>query len=318
MSVLSCPPVARFAAAVFQSAGARMARTGKQVRFPDIPGRTRPVRIPTTFGPVPATVYLPPAGTTAPPPAHVNLHGGGYVIRNPEQDDPLCRYVAAHAGVAVFNVDYPVAPRHPFPVPPKACYEVVRWISEHDTDLGVDGSRLTVGGQSAGGALAAAVARQARAAGGPHISLQVLHYPPLDIATSGKDKLRARNRPERPFLTPWMAEIFDTAYIPDRARRADPLASPAFGDNDRDLTGIAPALVITAELDLLRDEGARYAEALRRAGALREHRDVPGVDHGYDLLGGPEELVLESYDLIASHVLTETSGPATPSGPDAR
>ncbi|MCI2415824.1 alpha/beta hydrolase [Saccharopolyspora sp. K220] len=311
MSFLSWPPAARLAATAFQSL-AHLAKTGGQVRFPEIPGRTRSVRIPTGHGPVPATVYLPPDGTESPPAAHVNFHGGGFVIRNPEQDDPLCRYLAARAGVAVINVDYPVAPQHPFPMPPKACYEVVRWICEHGTDLGVDRCRVSVGGQSAGGALAAAVARQARDLGGPDISLQVLHYPPLDLATSGKDKLRARTRSERPFLKPWMAEIFDNAYTPEKAQRTDPLVSPALGENDRDLTGVAPALVITAELDLLRDEGVRYAESLRRDGVLREHRDIRGADHGYDLLGGADELVREMYDLIASHVIAASAKSSDP------
>lgn len=309
MSLLSFPPVARSAATAIQVLATWSGRAGQRRRFPEIPGRTRRVRIPTSHGPVPATLYLPPTGSDDPPPAHVNFHGGGFVIRSPEQDDPLCRYLAAHARVAVFNVDYPVAPRHPFPVPPRVCHQVVRWIAEHGGESGVDGTRLSVGGQSAGGSLAAAVARLARDTGGPRLALQVLHYPPLDLTLSGREKLRARRRAERPFLRPWMAEIFDTAYVPDRARRTDPLVSPAHGEHD--LTGIAPALLITARLDLLHDEGVRYAASLRRAGALREHRDVPGVDHGYDLLGVADEVTRASYDLIAEHLIDVRAG-----GPD--
>lgn len=141
------------------------------------------------------------------------------------------------------------------------------------------------------------MARQALEQGGPSIALQVLHYPPLDLATSGKDK---RSVIARPMLRPWMAEVFDSAYVPDPRRRADRLVSPANPADTADITGIAPALVITAEFDLLRAEGRRYAERLRQAGALVEHHDVPEADHGYDV--NDAEKARESYALIARHV----------------
>ncbi|SFS82233.1 alpha/beta hydrolase [Saccharopolyspora flava] len=294
------PTSSRLAARMIQSVTSLASRSRRRPRFPEIPGTTRRVEVPTSHGPVAATLYLPAEGGTRP--LHVNLHGGGFIIRYPEQDDALCRYLAAHAGVAVLNVDYPVAPRHPFPIPPKVCFEVVRWAAEHAAELGADGDRLSVGGASAGGSLATAVARQARDAGGPHLALQVLHYPSLDLMTPVREKLRERDRSEPTFLKPWMGAVFHDSYLPDRALGADPLASPAHGDNDRDLAGIAPAVVITAELDLLRAEGVRYARSLERAGALREHRDLPGLDHGYDQLGGDDTPARETYDLIAGHL----------------
>lgn len=300
MALLGNPAVSRIVATVLQRVSSLASHSRRHHRFPEIPGTTRRIEVPTTCGPVPATLYLPQEGDA--PPLHVNMHGGGFVIRYPEQDDPLCRYLAAHAGVAVLNVDYPVAPRHPFPVPPKACFEVVRWVADHAGELGVDPARLSVGGASAGGSLATAVARQARDAGGPHLALQVLHYPALDLVTSTQEKMRARGRAEPPFLKPWMTAVFHDSYLPDRALGTDPLASPAHGANDEDLTGTAPALVITTELDLLRAEGVRYAESLRRAGVLLEHHDVPAADHGYDQLGGEGSLVRETYDLIVEHL----------------
>ena len=222
-------------------------------------------------------VYRPEtAGST---PVHVNFHGGGFVLPLTEGDDPLCRFLAAASGVTVLNVDYVLAPQHPFPAAPHQAYEVVRWVAAHGAEHGWDGSRLTVGGQSAGGALAAAVCRQALDQGGPPIALQVLHYPPLDLVTSAKDKHAAALKP---VLRPWMAEVFDGSYVPDPKQRADPLVSPAHEADTADLRDIAPALVITAELDLLRAEGDRYAERLRQSGALVEHHVVPGADHGYD------------------------------------
>jgi acetyl esterase len=154
-----------------------------------------------------------------------------------------------------------------------------------------------VGGQSAGGGLAAAVARQALEEGGPSIALQVLHYPPLDLATHAKDKRAAIAKPK---LRPWMAEVFDTSYVPDPGERADRLVSPAHPSDTADLKGIAPALVITAEFDLLKAEGERYAGRLRKAGALVEHYDVPQADHGYDVTD--EVTAREVYALIARHV----------------
>ncbi|MET9384417.1 alpha/beta hydrolase fold domain-containing protein [Streptomyces sp. NPDC002928] len=304
MSILARPAVASLAAKSMQSltrlAGRRSGGPGStaswQARFPEYPRAVRELTVPTSVAPAPVTVYAPAVGV-ANPPVHVNFHGGGYVLSMPEIDDSLCRLVAAEAGVVVVNVRYVVAPQHPFPAPPRQAFEVVRWVAEHGTEHGWDGGRLTVGGQSAGGGLAAAVARQALEEGGPSIALQVLHYPPLDLATSAKDKRAAI---ARPMLRPWMAEVFDTSYVPDPRERADRLVSPAHPSDTADLKGIAPAVVITAEYDLLRTEAVRYAERLRAADALVEHHDVSGADHGYDT--NDEQRARETYDLIARHV----------------
>lgn len=298
MSLLTNPRMAALAARAMQRAvglGERRATAAAHQRWPELPRTTRDLSIPTPLGTAAAVVYRP--ATEAPSPVHVNFHGGGYVLPSTELDDPLCRYLAAEAGVTVVNVDYVVAPQHPFPAAPHQAYEVVRWVEEHGAEQGWDGSRLTIGGQSAGGGLAAAVARLALERGGPHIALQVLHYPPLDLATSAKDKSAVA---ERPMLRPWMAEVFDGSYVPDPRQRTDRLVSPAHPADTADLTGIAPALVITAELDLLRDEGDRYAERLRHAGSLVQHHVVPGADHAYD--GGDDDLARRSYALIARQV----------------
>lgn len=298
MSLLTNPRMAALAARAMQSAvglGERRATAAAHQRWPELPRTTRDLSIPTSLGTAAAVVYLP--ATEAPSPVHVNFHGGGYVLPSTELDDPLCRYLAAEAGVTVVNVDYLVAPQHPFPAAPHQAYEVVRWVEEHGAEQGWDGSRLTIGGQSAGGGLAAAVARLALERGGPRVALQVLHYPPLDLATSAKDKAAVA---ERPMLRPWMAEVFDGSYVPDVQQRADRLVSPANPADTADLTGIAPAVVITAELDLLRDEGDRYAERLRRAGALVHHHVVQGADHAYD--GTDDVLARQVYGLIAEQV----------------
>ncbi|MCX5597223.1 alpha/beta hydrolase [Streptomyces phaeochromogenes] len=318
MSFLARPAMASLAARAMQRLTAladRRIASSLLGRYPEYPGNTRELTVPTSFGPARAVVYLPgpdAATDTAPgstpdsaPPVHVNFHGGGYVLPPIQLDDPLCRFLAAEAGVTVVNVDYVVAPQHPFPAPPRQAYEIVRWVAGHGAEHGWDGDRLTVGGQSAGGGLTAAVARQALEAGddgAPSIALQVLHYPPLDLATDARDKRAAI---AKPMLRPWMADVFDSAYVPDPRRRTDPLVSPAHPSDTADLTGIAPAFVVTAEYDLLRAEGVRYAERLREAGALLDHYDVPGADHGYDQKDA--ETARDVYALIAAHVRRATT-----------
>jgi len=298
MSVLATPWVADTVARGMQGLNnvvLDLALKRKPAAFPEFPANTEDITIPTTIAPARAVVYRP-AGDE-PRPVHVNFHGGGFVMRGIQLDDPLCRYLAAEAGVVVVNVDYVVAPQHRFPAPPHQAFEVVRWVADHGGEHGWDGARLTVGGQSAGGALAAAVARQALEQDGPPIALQVLHYPPLDLTIPAGDK---RSAIAKPLLRPWMGEVFDTAYAPDPATRADPLLSPANTEDTADLTGIAPALVITPANDRLHAEGARYAERLRKAGALVEHLDVPGADHGYDM--NDIAKARETYAVIARHL----------------
>lgn len=310
MSILARPAVAALAAKALQRVVALAARSGKAgpspyERLAEFSANSHEITIPTSVGPARAVVYLPATGGPAPA-VHVNFHGGGYVLPFIDLDDPLCRFLAAEAGVAVINVDYVVAPQHPFPAPTRQAYEVVEWVAANGAEHGWDGNRLTIGGQSAGGGLAAAVARQALEQDGPSIALQVLHYPPLDLATSAKDKQAATPKPK---LRPWMAEVFDGSYVPDPLDRLDPLVSPANPADTADLRGIAPALVITAALDLLRAEGVRYAERLRDSDALVDLHDVADADHGYD--GEDDDKAREVYGLIARHVLRATTR-ATP------
>jgi acetyl esterase/lipase len=270
------------------------------VRFPEIAGRTTEVTIGTRHGPVSATVYHPPAATN--PPVYVNVHGGGFVVGHREQDDPWCRYLAANAGVLVINPDYVLAPRHRFPAAVHQIYDVACWAAGPDRDW--DGTRLCVGGQSAGGNLSAAAARLALENGGPDIALQVLHYAPLDLVTPSRDKPSTIGR--RAIMKPWMSEVFDTAYIPERAQRRDRLASPAWGDNADNIAGIAPALIVTAEHDRLRDEARRYASKLAAVAALAEYHEVAGVDHGYNIMSKAGDVTRRTYAHIAEHVVRAT------------
>jgi acetyl esterase len=296
MSVLSRRPVAdivarRFAAKI--NAGIHPAR---EPRFPEITVCTTDIRIETSHGPVGATIYFPPSPTGIPG-VYVNAHGGGFVVGRREQDDAWCRFLAAHANVVVLNTDYALAPHKRFPTPVEQFYDVVRWASAPERDWA--GTRLCVGGQSAGGNLSAAVSRMALENGGPAISLQILHYPPLDIVTPPSQKSSPLG--SKAVLQPWLCEVFDTAYVPDRAQRRHRFVSPAWGDNADGIAGIAPALVITAEFDRLRNEAKRYADKLEAVGALAEYVEVRDVDHGYDIMTDETEVIRRMYELIAAH-----------------
>lgn len=270
----------------------------RELRFEEIPGNTTAAAVPTRHGDVRCTVYHPANPESGAKPAvYVNVHGGGFVIRHPEQDDPWCRYLAAEAGVVVVNVDYDTAPQHRFPAPVEQVHDVLAWAAQQD---GWDGSRLCVGGQSAGGGLSASAARLAVETGGPQLALQVLHYPPLDLVTPAGQK---RSPIRKPVLRPWMAAVFDQAYVPDPELRRNRLVSPAWDRNAEGIEGIAPAVVVTCEHDRLRDEAASYARALGAVGALREHHDIPGTDHGYNIMSfGTRELTERMYAFLAGHV----------------
>ncbi|MFG2463504.1 alpha/beta hydrolase [Streptomyces sp. NPDC048523] len=273
--------------------GRVMSRVHDDLRFTDIPARTETLRVQTGAGPVTCTVYRPPVTTETPAPVYVNFHGGGFVVARPEQDDHICRYIAATAGCVVINVDYAVAPQRPYPVPVTQAYDVTAWVAENGAAGGWDGSRLAVGGHSAGANLTAAVCLLARDRGTFTPRLQILDSALLDQVA---DPATKRSLIAKPLLGPRLMRIFTAAYVPDPADRAHPHASPALAD---DLTGLPPALVITAENDRLRDEGDAYAKALEAAGVPVTHRVFEGVDH-YFTHTGPVAAGREAIDLMAT------------------
>jgi acetyl esterase/lipase len=301
VSILSTPWIADTVARLFSAT--INPDPNSAVRFPEIPGQSTVVAIPTRHGETRATVYHPAPRPGRTPAVYVNVHGGGFVVGNRDQDDPWCRYLAANAGVVVINTDYVLAPAHRFPAPVEQVYDVLQWASSQTRHW--DGARLCVGGQSAGGNLSAAAARLAWELGTPTVSLQVLHYPPLDFVTRAGDKSTPLGL--RAVLKPWMGEVFDAAYIPDRGQRHHRLASPAWGQNADGLRGIAPAVVVTAEYDRLRDEAALYAAKLEDVGALVEYHEVAGVDHGYNIMSSNVDVTRRMYDLMCGHVRAATA-----------
>jgi acetyl esterase len=174
----------------------------------------------------------------------------------------------------VANVDYRLSPEHPFPTPLRDCYAAVQWVADHAADLAVDPHRLAVGGDSAGGGLAAAVCLLARDQGGPAIRFQLLVYPAVDGRRS-YPSFRANG--EAYLLTADTMSWFWDNYLGD-ADPEDPLASPLYAP---DLGGLPDALVLTAEFDPLRDEGEAYGERLHQAGVIAHTSRYDGMIHGF-------------------------------------
>ncbi|MDF7811819.1 alpha/beta hydrolase [Hymenobacter sp. YC55] len=266
----------------------------RKVHFPKVTMRAIEQReVATAHGAAPVTFYWPEA-TNGPLPVYVNFHGGGFVLGFPGQDDLLCQYLAHHAKCLVVNVDYTLAPEHPFPAAIYQCYEVVKWVHEQAATLGYDASRLAIGGHSAGGSIAAGVALLVKERQEFALALQILDYPSLNLAerTSHKHVVRRKKQ----VLSVELASFFKHMYVPCPADRLNPLASPLLAE---DLTGLAPALIITAEYDLLRDDGNEYAQKLREQGVAVTHQEFEGVDHAFTHFG-PQEPAQRAWNLMAT------------------
>lgn len=222
------------------------------------------------YEPVDATPGLPPV---------VYLHGGGWVLCDIEDFDPLCRALAAGAGATVVSVGYRLAPEHPFPAPLDDAWEAVRWAAGSVSGTG----ELVLMGDSAGGNLAAVCARRARDAGGPAVVAQVLAYPMLDHRL---DRPSHVAHADVAALTTADVGWYWDRYLPDPAARDDPDAAPLLAP---DLAGLPPAYLLLASDDPLVDEGLAYAEALRAAGVDATAVGQPGTTHGFlSRVGTPE------------------------------
>lgn len=246
-----------------------VALSGEAVELAEVEDRT----IPGPAGPIPIRIYRPSLGEALP--VCLYFHGGGFVIGSLTSHDPICRELAAAAGVTVIAVDYRLAPEHVFPAAVEDCWAATQWVASHGDELSVDASRLAAAGDSAGGNLAAVVTLRARDAGGPAISFQLLIYP----ATS-HDEFPSRSHPDTQtiFLNVELMRWFWEHYVTDDVDPASPDISPILAE---DLSGLPTAWVITAECDPLRDEGEAYAKRLRESGVAVEYRHVDAMPHAF-------------------------------------
>lgn len=229
--------------------------------------------IPGPAGPLPIRLYAPLEPVDGPSPGLVFFHGGGWVAGNLDTHDGFCRRLCQAGGCRIIAVDYRLAPEHPFPAALMDCLLAVNWVANHAASLGLDRARLAVGGDSAGGGLAAAVCQIARDAGGPTIALQALICPILDVGrrTGSRDAFGEGYFISRAAFRRDLAD-----YISPGVALDDPRLSPAHATG---LRGLPPALIHTAEFDPFRDEGEAYGEALAAAGVSVTSIRHPGMIH---------------------------------------
>ncbi len=217
-----------------------------------------------------------PGRAKKPLPVLVWFHGGGFVIGSVHESDADCRMLATLANIAVASVEYRLAPEHPFPAAPEDCFAALQQIIARAGELGIDGTRVAVGGDSAGAALAASVCLMAQDRGGPPIRFQALVYPVTDSVSL--ETPSHHHNAEGFYLTRKSVIWFRDQYLPRPADRENPYASPL---RRKDLRGLPPALIVTAEFDPLRDEGQAYAARLLDADVPVVLSNYAGMIHGF-------------------------------------
>ncbi len=229
-------------------------------------------------------------------------HGGGWVLGALGEFDTLARQIVDRTGATVVLVDYRLAPEHRYPVAAGDSWAALRWADEHLEELAGAHAPLIVAGDSAGGNLSAVVAQRAKAEGGPAISLQVLVYPVTDAGTGNASYTDPANQL---LLTREAMIWFWGHYAPDPADRKNPDASPLLSE---DLSGLPPAVVLTAEHDPLRDEGEAYADKLRTAGVPVQHRRFPGQMHGFFTMVNVLPGAADGLDYVAGSIDRHLAG----------
>jgi acetyl esterase len=228
-------------------------------------------------GRIRARVFKPEGA--GPHPAFLHFHGGGFVHGTIDSlfNNAKCAHICKAAACVVVTVDYRLAPEHRFPTAPQDCYAALLWTVANAADLNVDPTRIAVGGESAGGNLAAVVALMARDREGPELALQMLEVPVTDISDGAGVHPSASLFGEGYGLDRIEMDGFSSAYLPDPAYGANPYASPLLAPS---LSGLAAAHVITAEYDILRDSGEAYADRLEAAGVPTTRRRMLAQTHG--------------------------------------
>ena len=225
-------------------------------------------------GDLPLRIYTP--GGAGPFPILVYYHGGGYVVCNLDTHDQLCHELCHESGAMIVSVDYRLAPEHKFPAATDDCLAAARWAGEHIGDFNGDAGRIALGGDSCGGALAAVTNIRVRDEGGPAVRGQLLVYPITDYYDPPTQSYI--DNADGYFLTRDGMKWFYDHYLNNSAEARHPHVAPL---RCPDLGGLAPAYVITAEFDPLRDEGDQYARRLSEAGVNTVHKPYPGMIHGF-------------------------------------
>jgi acetyl esterase len=247
-------------------------------------------QIPGPAGNIPVRLYQPRAGGGLP--VWVYFHGGGFITGSLDTHDTPLRAIANRCDCVIVSVAYRLAPEHPYPAATQDAYAATKWAADHATEIGGDPLRIAVGGDGAGGNLAAVVTLMARDRGAPHLDYQVLIYPILDSLMLTRSWVESHDPiiTNDAMLTQW------AAYVPVNTDPNIPYISPA----NADLHKLPPALIVTAADDPLRDEDNLYALALRKAATPADLVVYPDVIHGFFLMGGEVDAAKKCSDKIAA------------------
>jgi acetyl esterase len=238
-------------------------------------------------------------------PALVYVHGGGWVLGGLDGADELCRTLATTASCVVVSVDYRLAPEHPFPAGLNDTVAAFNWTARTASDLGIDRNRIAIGGDSAGANLSIAVCLEALRTGDPLPCFQLLVYPPTDFESQRPSWTEHANAP---LMTGADARWFMSLYLADENHRKNPLVSPV---NARSLAGMPPAHIVTAEVDVLRDDSEAFAERLRADGVPVTATRYPGVFHGFFTEVGTFARAAQAIDEAAEHLVKAWNPSAT-------
>jgi len=230
--------------------------------------------VPGPGGAIPIRIYTPTSAS--PRGVLVYFHGGGWVLGDIQMTDQPCRMLANASGCVVVSVEYRLAPEHKFPAAPEDCYAATQWVSTNAAALGVEPTRIAVGGTSAGGTLATVVALMARDRGRPALAFQLLIYPATTSELTSKSQQEFAD--DGYILSRADMEWFWGHYLANTDDRTNPYACPVYA---KTLRGLPPALVMTAEFDPLRDEGEAFAARLREEGVVTTLKRYDGVTHGF-------------------------------------
>lgn len=235
------------------------------------PASTNDVEVPVDGGRIRLRIHRPSG--RGPHPLHVFIHGGGWAVGSLDERDPRCRQIVAGADCVVASVEYRLAPENAFPTAVEDCWSALLWLVDHAAEYGIDPERISVGGESAGGNLAAVLCLLSRDRWGPTISYQWLDVPATDLTLSQPS---FREVPDGHLLDAAGIHEYLDAYLPTRDAASDPYASPLLADSH---AGLPRAWIMSCEFDKLRDDGVAYAEALRTAGVDVHHEVLAGHVH---------------------------------------
>lgn len=249
--------------------------------------------IPTRSGEIEVILYRPKTAEILP--VFFNIHGGGFIMAHAWMDGPFCRRIAARTPCLVVNIEYRLAPEHPFPAGLQDCYDAVAWVRANAEELHADVKRMAIGGYSAGGNLAAAVCLMDRQERALDLKYQVLCYAPFDLA--GVKDAKRRIPQELNALPPEASDMINRCYLGDVTKVGDPLVSPLCAE---EVDGLPPVLMVVGDRDSLMYSGQDYAEKLAAAQVPVELKIYPGMGHAFTHEPIPE--ADDAWDLICARL----------------